>query len=211
MTEIYLESLDVKRRQTFAKLKVLAKLGVLAGGSALALQIKHRYSFDFDIFFDKPIVEESFRKIKRIFHPKTFRINLPHHKTFATKDDIQITLFHYEFKPLYPKVKTHSLPLFNKKDISADKAYTLGRRPVWRDYVDLFFLLKDKHANLKQIIKDARKKFNTLFEPKLFLEQLTFYEDINNFKIKFIKENYPPLQIQEFLKKEVLDYLKEEL
>jgi len=41
-------------------------------------------------------------------------------------------------------------------DIAADKAFTVGRRGAFRDYVDLYFLLKDK-TTLPKIISDAQK------------------------------------------------------
>lgn len=211
MTSLYLDALSPERKEVFLKLKCLADKGTLAGGTALLLQIKHRYSFDFDIFFDKPGVETYFTKLARLFGVKERRVDLPNHQTFFTKKDIQITLFYYEFAPLYTKVKTSSLPLFNLKDIAADKAYTLGRRPMWRDYVDLFFLLKEKHVVLKDLIRDAKRKFKTLFDAKLFLQQLIYFGDIRNFEVDYINKKYSPKKIQSFLKKEVLKYTKKEI
>ena len=39
------------------------------------------------------------------------------------------------FKP----IKTDSMDLMDIKDIATNKAYTIGRRPKWRDYVDIYF------------------------------------------------------------------------
>lgn len=208
MTEIHLELLNPERKKVFLKLNCLADKGVLAGGTALSLQIRHRYSLDFDVFFEKHVVRRAFNILNQTLDIKEKRLDRPSHITFLTRKGIQITLFYYEFSPLYPLIKTESLPLFDLRDIAADKAYTLGRRPIWRDYVDLFFLLKDKHLSLGEVIKDARRKFRTLFAPKLFLEQLTYYKDIKEFKIEFIKEKYSPKEIQEFLEKETSAYMK---
>lgn len=211
MTEIYLDVLDPKRRETFLKLEPLAKKGTLAGGTALALQIKHRYSLDFDIFFGKRIVRRTFKLVSQVLGVKEKRLDRPNHITFLTKKGVQITLFYYEFPPLYPLIKTASLPLFDLRDLAADKAYTLGRRPIWRDYVDLFFLLKVGVVTLESLIKDARRKFGTIFAPKLFLEQLTYYGDIREFKIEFIDKEHSPKEIQEFLKKEAVKYTQAKL
>lgn len=212
MTEIYLELLDAKRKETFLKLKPLKeKGGVLAGGTALFLQIGGRRSFDFDVFFNKQVVKRTFNVISQFLDIEEKRFERPGHLTFLTKQKIQVTLFYYEFSSLYPKIETQSLPLFDVRDLAADKAYTLGRRPAWRDYVDLFFLLKDEHVTLDEIIKDAQKKFKAHFAPKLFLEQLTYYGDVKNFKVEFIEEKYSPKEIQEFLKKEVSRYVKSQL
>jgi hypothetical protein len=40
----------------------------LAGGTALALQIGHRISVDFDLFLEKEIDKNLFSKIKKIFN-----------------------------------------------------------------------------------------------------------------------------------------------
>jgi hypothetical protein len=48
---MFLEILDKKRKDIFAKLyKILGNDYYLAGGTALALQIGHRESLDFDVF-----------------------------------------------------------------------------------------------------------------------------------------------------------------
>lgn len=211
MTDIYLDVLDAKKRETFLELKPLAKKGTLAGGTALALQIKHRYSFDFDIFLGKRIVRRTFKSIGQVLGVKEKKLDHFDHITFLTKKGVQVTLFYYEFPPLYPLIKTVSLPLFDLRDLAADKAYTLGRRPIWRDYVDLFFLLKRGSVTLENLIKDAKRKFGTLFAPKLFLEQLTYYKDIRDFKIEFINKKYSPKEIQEFLKKEATRYTQTRL
>ncbi len=211
MTEIYLDVLDAERKKTFFKLKCLAKKGTLAGGTALTLQTRKRRSFDFDIFFNEPVISQMFQKVSKSVDVKKEIFSQTNHVTFLTRQGVQVTLFYYEFLPLYPKVRSGSLPLFNLKDIAADKAYTLGRRPMWRDYVDLFFLFKDRHVSLKSLIKDAKKKFSFNFAPKLFLEQLTYYKDIKEFKVEFIGREYSPKEIQEFLKKEVKDYARKDL
>ena len=51
MTKLYLDVLDEPRRKVFERLSVFTRLGgVLAGGTAMALQLNHRRSDDFDIF-----------------------------------------------------------------------------------------------------------------------------------------------------------------
>jgi hypothetical protein len=211
MTKIYLDILDIERKKVFSKLKCLTNKGTLAGGTALSLLIKHRYSFDFDVFFEKHVIQSAFGLFSQKVEIQEKRVEQPNQITFLTKNGVQITFFYYEFLPLYPKIKTSFLPLFDVKDIAADKAYTLGRRPIWRDYVDLFFLLKDNYITLPQMIKDAQKKFKAGFAPKLFLEQLTYWRDIQEFKIDFVDKEYSVKEIQEFLKKEVLLYTKRKL
>lgn len=56
-------------------------------------------------------------------------------------------------------------------DLSAMKAYALGRRSKWKDYVDLYFLL-NSHFTVNQIASRAEEIFGQLFSEKLFRAQL---------------------------------------
>jgi hypothetical protein len=152
----------------------------LAGGTALALQIGHRRSVDFDLASFKPI--RSF-DLERKFIAEGFKIQ----SVFtATSDEfsiliegIKITFFHFPFS-IEPKITWQAgrIKLPEIDELGAMKAYTLGRRNQWKDYVDLFFLLKFK-LSMDDIIAKAKELFSTHFNSKLFLEQLCYFEDID--------------------------------
>ena len=83
----------------------------------------------------------------------------------------------------------------------------LGRRPKWRDYVDLYFLLKD-HVLLEDLINISQKKFGSDFSEKLFLEQLVFWDDVIDYGIEFLGTKVPKEKIKKFLEEEVRKYKK---
>ena len=58
------------------------------------------------------------------------------------------------------------------------KAYALGRRSKWKDYVDLYFLLKN-HFTLAEISDCANDLFGDLYSEKMFRAQLCYFEDID--------------------------------
>ena len=58
------------------------------------------------------------------------------------------------------------------------KAYALGGRGKWKDYVDLYFILRD-HYSFEEISKRAKKLYKTFFNAKLFREQLAYFTDID--------------------------------
>lgn len=211
MSSIHLELLDKKRREAFKRLRVFKEEATLAGGTALFLQIGHRYSFDFDLFLERKIKREDFLKLRKAFEIKKVDVNTPDQLTIITNDDIGITLVCYEYKPLFKKVSTISVPLFSVKDIALDKAFTIGRRAIWRDYVDLFFILKWRQINISELIKLAEKKIGVEFNPKLFLEQLVFFEDLEVTKVSFVKEKYSTREIEEFLIEQAKKFKKSEL
>lgn len=62
--------------------------------------------------------------------------------------------------------------------LAAMKAYALGMRAKWKDYVDLYFIMKDFHS-LSEIIQQAEKIFGDEFNEKIFRTQLSYFKDIN--------------------------------
>ena len=58
------------------------------------------------------------------------------------------------------------------------KAYALGRRAKWKDYVDLYFILNGR-CSLAQISARAKKIFGAEFNEKIFREQLSYFKDID--------------------------------
>jgi len=83
----------------------------------------------------------------------------------------------------YPFNINFSLPfldVINIPDLSilgAMKAFALGKRAKWKDYVDLYFIFKK--LNLKDIVDKAKQLFLGEFNEKLFREQLSYFNDID--------------------------------
>jgi len=203
MSKLYLEILDPDRKEVFKKLALFKKDGVLAGGTGLALQVGHRKSFDFDIFLPKPIPKRFFRKVVEVFgEDLETRVSTGDILLIKTPKDVEIHFVYVWYKRLFEPVETSSLSLSAVGDIAADKAYTIGRRGQWRDYVDIFFLLKRKIFTLGEFIGMANEKYGPEFNPRLFLEQLTYYGDIHDFSATFLKESYTVDEVKKFLKNE---------
>lgn len=210
MTKLYLDVLDELRQKVFKRLSVFSRYGgVLAGGTAMALQLNHRRSDDFDIFFPGLITKELRRELVSITEkPINIRLDNSRQLTLSGGDGIKVTLVIHEFPPLYPVMKTACLPLFHLADLASNKAFTVGKRGVWRDYVDLFYLLKSKLVSLDQITEEAEKRFGDQFSAKLFLEQLVYNKDIFDFRIDYIGKKYTPEEVMSFLEKAERNYLR---
>ena len=208
MSSTHLELLDKNRLAAFNALKTFADEGTLAGGTALSLQIEHRHSFDFDVFLQREIKRKDFLKLKSVFEIESVELSTADQLTVVTTNGINLTLLHYDYPPLFEKVLTLALPLYAVKDIALDKVFTIGRRALWRDYVDLFFILKLGFSRLSELVELSPKKFGVEFNPKLFLEQLVFFKDLQITKISFVKETHSPNEIQNFLEEQVKEFTR---
>ncbi|MCD6085777.1 nucleotidyl transferase AbiEii/AbiGii toxin family protein [bacterium] len=201
--KLQFELLDSQRQEVFNKLRPFRKEATLAGGTALCLQIAHRFSFDFDLFFERELTSKDLRKLKKLVKLKEVGLETSEQINAITIENISMNLVYYPYRPLFKKIQTFSLPLFSVKDIALDKAFTIGRRAMWRDYVDLFFILKNKIFTLKNLIKYAEKKFKLNFNPRLFLEQLVYFKDVEILKISYVNEKFSEKEIKKFLIEEV--------
>lgn len=206
MSKIYLEILDSARQKVFDRLHAFGRYGYLAGGTALALQLYHRTSVDFDIFVQKPISTPLRREINAVFGDQPHEINTTDQITFPIGDGIEITFLYYWYPPVRPLVETASISLASVEDIIADKANTLGRRALWRDYVDLFVAMRHHNFSVAQIIDLATKKFGGEFVKEQFVDQLSYFDDVAVVPVEFIARSYTPKEIKSFLTAQVKEY-----
>ncbi len=198
--------LDKKRLEVFRKLKEFKKFGYLAGGTALALQISHRLSYDFDFFCYQNISVSLVQKTRKIFKISEVLVNNLDEFTFVAKNNIKITFLFYPFKLLGSLVKTDDGPdLLSVQNIAVSKAHTIGRRAEYKDYVDLYCLLKNE-IDLDNLIAKSKRVFGGLFSEKLFLSQLIYFEDIQKQEINFIREPTGSKVIKNFFETLIRQY-----
>lgn len=160
----------------------------LAGGTALALQIGHRISVDFDLFSSAEIEKSLLAKVKRIYADASVNVSVNSADELTVFiNDIKLTFLYYPFSLLFELVHDDGLALLSVKEIAATKAYTIGRRGSYKDYIDLFFIIQERHAALPEIIAMAAKKYGTAFNDRLFLEQLVYLDDIEDVQIQQLR------------------------
>lgn len=202
------ECLTGEARRLFPRLRYFSAYH-LVGGTALALQIGHRTSYDFDLFSDHALSPHLHTKIKKAFFGERVR---PVFRTTEQYDvfvsDIKTTFRYYPYAPVYPLKKHHGVPLLSIKDIGASKAFAIGQRAAYRDYVDVFFILKENHATLGELIRLLEKKDGDDFNGRLFLEQLVYLGDIGDRKVELLRSRLTEKQLIAGLKKEVKNYMQ---
>ena len=150
----------------------------LVGGTAIALYIGHRKSIDFDLF--------SLDSFNNYNIKRTILRNLKIDKIFVNKLDeftilvngVRMTFFRYPFKIEFKENLNNIIKMPDLLTLSAMKAYALGMRAKWKDYIDLYFVMK-KYAGAVKIINEANKIFGSEFNEKIFRAQLSYFKDID--------------------------------
>lgn len=194
---MHLEALTQNSKSLLPRLGKFSEF-YLAGGTALALQIGHRISVDFDLFSEAEIEKNLLPKVKRVYTdvPISVSVNNPDELTVFIQET-KVTFLHYPFPTfsvldVYEGIRVLTIP-----EIAATKAYTIGRRGSYKDYIDLYFVLAEHHASLEDIIRLAEKKYGGEFNDRLFLEQLIYFEDIEDTTITLLRGdeiNMPALE-----------------
>ena len=95
---------------------------------------------------------------------------------------------------------TQSIKLFSLSDLASNKAYVTGRRGEWKDYVDLYFLLKKAGLHLDSVINETKQRFGGNFDEKLFWGQLIYWDDLKDFKVEYIGKPVAKEIIQKYFK-----------
>ncbi|PJB09293.1 hypothetical protein CO121_00775 [bacterium (Candidatus Gribaldobacteria) CG_4_9_14_3_um_filter_36_15] len=197
------EAITSEAKKVFEKLKNFSKF-YLVGGTGLALQLGHRLSVDFDFFWEKEIPKNLLPKLRTVYKDSEIEVILNHSEQLTvTIDGISVSFVKYTFPVISKFLDYQGIKILPAPEIAAMKAYALGQRATFKDYVDLYFVLKEKVANLKEIISLCEKKYREEFDARLFLEQLVYSEDIEEIEIQFLKEKVDRLKIENFFKKEI--------
>src|SRR3989344_419832 len=184
--------LTPKARKLFPKLSNFKDVFYLAGGTGLALQIKHRVSVDFDLFSESPIKKTLLKKVEEVFadEPRQILVSDAGELTLMI-GGVKFTFLHYPFRVLLPLDKARPVPVLSTKEILVGKAYTIGRRGELKDYVDLYVGIKNGYASLVEIIELANKKYGGGVSDRLFFAQPVYFHDVEEVQITMIHGTTP--------------------
>ncbi|NIA09592.1 MAG: hypothetical protein GWP10_07660 [Nitrospiraceae bacterium] len=157
----------------------------LAGGTALALQIGHRDSNDFDFFTEKNIdTKKLFEQIREIFAGRKIEKVQEEKNTLTVviDENIKISFFTYKYPLLKKLIDEPYLKLASIDDIACMKLSAIVSRSTLKDYVDLYFILQNK--KLSELLKALQKKIPQL-DISLVLKSLIYFDDLSSEKIIF--------------------------
>jgi hypothetical protein len=178
----------------------------LVGGTAISLYLGHRRSIDFDLFKNtslhpKRIISKvsSYGLDYKVTRRVSEQLNI-------TINDVTFTFFEYPFNIMATNSFENFIKIPELIDLAAMKAYALGRRSKWKDYIDFYFLLKD-HLAIDQISERANMIYGQLFSSKLFRAQICYFEDIiPSEPVEFLMPAPSEEEIKQFLIDKALDF-----
>jgi len=162
-------------------LALLGKSGLLkdtylAGGSALALHLGHRYSLDFDFFTPKSFDAKQFViELSKLgdFKKETIKVDT----ILGSFNGIKFSYFHYSYPLIEKPNKFLNLKIADPADIAAMKIAAIVDRGTKRDFIDLYFIAQEK-CSLEEILNFYDKKYRKLSENIYsLLKSLSYFDD----------------------------------
>ena len=176
MIEDNLKILGQKRLNILKKLKFLKDYHFyLAGGTALALELGHRISLDFDFYIEGELDPETLLQDFQKHFKNVQLIREAKNTLILSIDNTEVSLFSYPYPLVSPLIKIPEVNLASMEDICAMKIVAIIQRGTKRDFIDIYFLTK--RFGLERIFALTQKKYKGLFNKYLALQALTYFTD----------------------------------
>ena len=124
------------------KIKLLPDETYLAGGTALALQLGHRTSLDFDFYtknhFETELVLKSFQQ--DLVDAKVDRVAKD--TLIFTSEGVSVSIFYYPYELISDLMSFENIKIAGVPDIAAMKMVAISMRGTRRDFIDAYYLLQ---------------------------------------------------------------------
>ena len=143
----------------------------LAGGTALALQIGHRISFDLDFFGRQNFTTEEI--IEALTLPLTI-ISQSKNILILNIQNVKVDFVNYRYPLLEEPLLAGNVRLLKPQDIAAMKMAAIAGRGRKRDFFDLYFLCE--HFTLRQMLDFYNQKYDDGSE-LMVAKSLTYFDD----------------------------------
>ncbi len=197
------EILSLKQVALLPLVRLFSDNFCLVGGTAIALYLGHRKSIDYDLFtFDKFINQEIRRKILQVAKINNVIRDEAGQFTLVISD-VNFTFLQFPYKIDFSESFDDIVKMPDILTLAAMKAFALGRRAKWKDYVDLYFILKANHT-ISEIATRGVAVFGSEFNEKMFRVQLAYFQDIDYSEQIIYKDGF--LIDDEIIKKALVEF-----
>ncbi|GBE27430.1 hypothetical protein BMS3Bbin03_01355 [bacterium BMS3Bbin03] len=149
----------------------------LAGGTALALQIGHRRSVDFDFFSQKSINNEHLSiNLSNIGLFK--KLSEAKDTLYGILDGVRVSFISYNYPLIGKLITEESMQIASLEDIACMKLSAIASRGTKKDFIDIYFLLQI--SSLETLFKLFEKKYAISDYHYMLLKSLIYFEDAEN-------------------------------
>ena len=167
---------------TLELLKVLMSINqidqfYLVGGTALALQLGHRFSVDLDLFTPQPFDKTGLLDMLN----ETFDIMVESEGTsmlITNINSIKVDFVKMSYPILFPPIIEEGVRMLDIKDIAPMKLKAVTQRGSKKDFYDIYYLLD--HLSIDEILGLFKEKFKQ-HEVFHVIKSLSYFDDAENY------------------------------
>ncbi|HBB53959.1 MAG: hypothetical protein UW81_C0003G0002 [Candidatus Giovannonibacteria bacterium GW2011_GWC2_44_9] len=183
------------------KSKQISRNFYFTGGTPLsAFYLQHRLSEDIDLFIESekvPIL--SIRNFIRSIQPKLgvsefdYRQFLGLHSFqlyFSKTNILKVDFNYYPFPRIEKGIKYKNIEVDSILDIAVNKVHTIAMKPRARDFIDIYFIIKEKGYRFNDLLKKAKIKFDWHIDPLQLGSRLLMAKEVKDFP-RMIKHIQP--------------------
>jgi len=156
--------------------KSLTKIFYFTGGTPLsAFYLFHRLSEDIDLFSEKEEINllavrgfigkvQKKLKLTKIDYSQylglyTFQMY------FSQSDILKVDFNYYPFPRIEKGIVYKNISVDSPLDIATNKVHTIAMKPRARDFIDIYFLIKEKGYDFRDLLMLSKAKFDWHIDP----------------------------------------------
>jgi len=163
----------------------------LTGGTPLAVfYLFHRISEDLDFFSEREIHLPSLRRFIAKIQKKLKLIKVDYRKFlglhsfylfFNEKKFLKIDFNYYPYPRIEKGVKYGNIVVDSVYDIAVNKVHTISMQARARDFIDIYFIIREKGYSFKKLLSDAKAKFDWHIDPLQLGTQLIKAAEVKDY------------------------------
>lgn len=199
---------QIVNKSTRDDLEILKKSGItkefyLAGGTGLALLLKHRVSLDLDFFRRQPFDTKNL--IERLKKIGSFSLDKREPGTvLGSFRSTRVSFFYYPYPLLKKPTNQEGIMIASVKDIACMKLDAISSRGTKRDFIDLYAILTNTGTRLGWLLRDFSKKYASLDYNLMHAKKsLVYFADADNDPMPRLRFNASWSEIKKYFRTEI--------
>lgn len=170
------------QKDLWNELKDVPSSFILYGGTAIALQLGHRESVDFDFFRTSPFDPDEL--LKSIPALRDSQVTQRAENTLSVKvnrgGEVYLSFFGLpKISSIIPPLQTTdgTMKVASLLDLAGMKASVVQKRAEWKDYVDIAVLIENG-VTLPMALSAGKAIYKEQFNPQITLKALSYFDDV---------------------------------
>src|SRR3989344_164947 len=161
------------------------------GGTPLAaFYLRHRLSEDIDLFSEEEVdilqarnfIGKAQKKLnlsgvdyRQYYGLHTFQLY------FSETDILKVDFNYYPFPRIEKGITYKNISVDSALDIAVNKVHTISMKPRARDFIDIYFLIKEKQYNLHDLLMKSKIKFDWHIDPIQLGSRMLQAREVNDY------------------------------